>query len=324
MYRFVLFVCLAWLGCSGTFSRESDIDTIYNTAENWIGGQYEELPEWIFAADNDDCVISFSDPCMTLEKGREQAVMRALFIYSLRKLSYMKYMDETFSMSGEYKNGALQEKNKITTLIRLLQPHGKYYYRIEKEYTSIFNEVFLKVKVVPYEDSKGLGSGYTLLECNSVHECMLSYLEDNFEGKEFYIDSKINGSESDLKYNLKGSLKCPKIKSCIDNVDLYVTGKGCWYRSNRDGENYTYIQTDMINSFWNAYVLSFAEFLFSYPYSFSQVSITSEYTSGGSEYNDNGSEMSRMYVDLRVRIKSQIKGIYKNKLYVDWDLVQVE
>lgn len=324
MYRLVLLVCLVCFGCSGTFSREAEIDTVYNTADDWLSGQYADLPDWIFATCSDDCVISFSDPCMTLEKGREQAVMRAVFIYSLRSMAELKYLNETFSMSGEYKNGALQRKNKITSLIKLVPSHCKYYYRIEEEYTSIFNEVFLKVKVVADEDVKGIADGYTLLEYSSRNEYMVSFLDDNYEGKEFYINSEINGGESDLKYNLRGSLRCPKIKSCMDNVDLYITGKGCWHKSNRDTESYKYIQTDMINSFWNAYVLSFAEFLFSYPYSFSQVKLASEYNSGGSDYNDNEKEMSRMCVGLKVRIKSQINGIYNNKLYVDWNLVQVE
>lgn len=324
MYRFVLLVCLACLGCSVAYSRNADIDTVYNTVDDWLSGQYAELPEWVFTTDSDDCVISFSDPCMTLEKGREQAVMRAIFIYSLRDVTGLKYLNETFSMSGEYKNGALQQKNKITSLIKLLPSHGKFYYSIEEEYTSVFNEVFLKVKVVPDKDLKGSCEGYTLLEYSSLNEYMVSFLDDNYEGKEFYINSEINGSEADLLYNLRGSLRCPKIKSLMDNVDLYLTGKGCWYKSNMDGENYKYIQTDMINSFWNAYVLSFAEFLFSYPYSFSQIKLASEYNSGGSEYNDNEKEMSRTYVGLKVRIKSHIKGIYNNKLYVDWNLVQVE
>lgn len=324
MYRILFFVCLILFVFSDAFSRTSDINIVYNTSDDWLSGQYADLPEWVFTPDSSDCVISFSDPCMTLEKGREQAVMRALFIYSLRHATDLKFLYEIFSVSDEFKNGVLERREKMSCLIRLIQSQSKFYYIIEKEYTSIFNEVFLKVKVVPENESNGILDDYTLLEYSSQNEYMISFWDDNYEGKEYYINSKINSCKSMLDFYLKGSLRNPRIKSSMDNVGLYITGKGCWYKSNIDGENYTYIQTDMINSFWNAYILSFAEFLFSYPYSFPQVKYTGEYNMGDSDNDDNQKEMSRMLVGAKIKVNSQIKGIYNNKLFVDWDLVQVE
>lgn len=323
MYRLVLFFSFTLIISLKAYPITFDADTIYNTDDNWISGQFADLPSWIFSCLDENHIISASDPCMTLEKGREQAVLRALFIYSLRNKAKLESMHEFFSVSNNQQNGVLQQKNKITSLIRLSPKQKKYYYKIEKEYTSLFNEVFLLVKIIPEEDFNGNENEYIKIQYNSQNEFMNVFLEDNYEGKELYIKSQINSQESNLIFSLKGNLKSPKINSYMNGTELYHSHKGCWYDSTLHCNEHKNYHADMINSFWNAYIISFAEFLFSYPYESSNIKYTGEiYSNGRQSQTDKHTEMSQFTVQMNIKAFSNIIGIHNNKLFVDWKLIE--
>lgn len=324
MYRTLIFLCLTFYTSLCCYSRSFDIDTIYNTDDNWISGQYSELPDWVFSNDSNN-IVSFSDPCMNLEKGREQAVLRALFIYSLRNNAKLEAMHEFFSVSNNPQYGLLQQKNKITSFIRLTPQLHKYYYKIEKECTSLFNEVFLSVKIIPEEDFNGNGNEYTEIQYSSQNEFMNIFLEDNYEGKELYIESTINSQESDLSFSLKGNMKSPKIDSYMNGTELYHSYKGCWYHPTLNYNDQKNYYANMINSFWNAYIVSFAEFLFSYPYKSPKIKYTGEiYRNDKQSQTDKCTEMSQFTVQMDIKIFPNIIGIYNNKLFVDWKLIEEE
>lgn len=323
MLRFFSFWIVILFSCNLVYSGPFNIDTLYNTDDNWISGQYSDLPAWIFYGECDDCVISVSDPCMKPEKGREQAVLRALFLYSLRNKAELKYLSESFSVSDELRYGVVEKKNKILSLINLVPSDCKYYYKIEKEYVSAFNEVFLKVRVVPFENFCKVGDDYLLFDYNSKNEFMLSFLDDNYEGKDLYINSSISSNNTSLNYVFKGDAKNPKLNSRMNGTDLFRSGKGFWYTQTLDSIDYKYCGTDMIDSFWNAYIISFAEFLFSYPYKDSGIKYAGEiYDNSRGEHESGTKEMSRSIVNTKVGIRSHLKGILNNKLYVEWQLVQ--
>lgn len=322
LFMLVSFIC--FISFKG-YSKSFEIDTIYNTEENWISGQYADLPKWIYSETENNLVIAVSDPCMKPMKGREQAILRALFIYSLRINASLKYMHEYFSISNEFKNGILQHKNKITSLLKLTPQKGRFYCKIEKEHISLFNETFLLVRIIPEKDLQNNDANYTLYNYESQNECMFSFVEDNYEGKELYIDTQINSDKSNLKFIMKGKTDYPRIISSMDGADLFITGKGCWYNSTLDNFDYKINHANMINSFWNAYVVSLAEFLFSYQYKSSNVKYTGESYSNDENYNaDKLEEISQTSASLNIKIFPHIKGIYNNKLFVDWELIQTK
>lgn len=324
MFKLILLIVFYIISLKG-YSQSFEIDTVYNTDDNWISGQYTDLPEWIYSETDNNSVISISDPCMKPQKGREQAVLRALFIYSLRNQTCLKYMHEHFSISNEFKNGISQNKNKITALLKLIPQKGRFYCKIEKEYTSLFNETFLQVRVIPEKDFNDNPTDYILYNYESQNEYMFSFIEDCYEGKELYIDTQINSQESNLKFKIKGKAACPRINSNMNGTNLYITGKGCWYNSTLDSYDYRINHTDMINSFWNAYIVSLAEFLFSYPYTFSNVKYTGEiYNNDKNSKADNLSEMSQTSAILNIKALPFIKGIYNNNLFIDWKLIQTK
>ena len=54
-------VCV-WLGC--VVLHAMPVDTVYNRSYDWVSGQRDSLPEWVFSPQGQGMVIAVSDPCM--------------------------------------------------------------------------------------------------------------------------------------------------------------------------------------------------------------------------------------------------------------------
>ena len=258
--RVVLFAFLLPLLLSNeVFSQIMPVDTVYNQSYDWVSGQRETLPGWVFASRRQGRVIGVSDPCMKPAAARMLALQRAAYLYSLQQGVQLKLLSDIFSTMEIASNTYEDQRNKILALGVIEQPLQHASYRIENEYTSIFGEKFLEVSFTQSDDSCDLAY-------YSTSELMFLFTKERVEEEEVRFnlllesDSRVEQSFQSW-FQLKGTLASPQLFSCINGVKISPSQKGYWYEDVAFGSQN---RTDMIelkNAFWNAYMTSFVKAL---------------------------------------------------------------
>lgn len=316
--RIVLLIILLTLFQSNyAFSQIMPVDTVYNESFDWVSGQREALPEWIFAPLQEGRIIGVSDPCMKPEAARMLALQRAAYLYSLQKGARLKLLSDIFSTTETATNTYEDQRNKMLALGVIEQPVQLGSYQIENEYTSMFGEKFLQVSFTQSNDSCDVSY-------HSMSELMFLFTKERVEEEEVRFNlllESVNCMEQSLQswYQIKGSLSSPRVFSCINGVKIHPSQKGYWYENiNPDGQGNMEMM-DMRNAFWNAYMASFVKALLLYPFSDVNVKQVDD------RFNGNHAASLGLYrekVIAVLSIHSFVRGIRDNKLCVDWQITE--
>ena len=316
--RAVLFTfLLLFLLNNDVFSQVTPVDTVYNQSYDWVPGQRETLPEWVFASRRQGRVIGVSDPCMKPGAARMLALQRAAYLYSLQQGVQLKLLSDIFSTMETADNTYEDRRNKILALGVIEQPVRYASYRIENEYTSIFGEKYLEVSFTQSDDSCGLSY-------HSTSELMFLFTKERVEEEEVRFNLVLeSGSRMDQSlrswFQLKGTLASPQLFSCMDGVKICPSQKGYWYE---DVASESKNKPDMIelkNAFWNAYMTSFVKAVLLYPFSDVNIKQVDDYFNGG---NSASRGLYREKVVAVLSIFPSIKAIRNNKLCIDWEITE--
>lgn len=316
--RIVLLIILLTLFQSNyAFSQIMSADTVYNGSFDWVSGQREALPKWIFAPLQEGRVIGVSDPCMKPEAARMLALQRAAYLYSLQQGARLRLLSDIFSTTETATNTYENQRNKMLALGVIEQPVQQGSYRIENEYTSMFGEKFLQVSFTQSNDSCDVSY-------HSMSELMFLFTKERVEEEEVRFNlllESVNCMDQSLQswYQIKGALSSPKVFSCINGVKIHPSQKGYWYENiNPDGQANMEMM-DMRNAFWNAYMASFVKALLLYPFSDVNVKQVDD------RFNGNHAASLGLYREKVIAvllIHSFVRGIRDNKLCVDWQITE--
>ena len=214
------------------FSLSSEVYLFsQNIQANWITGQRDSLPAWVYTVQGEGMVISSSDPCMTLEDGRKQAVRRALWLFTLQNQVNVQMLSDVFSSTESSSNNVERHSNKILSLIMMDHKVETYSYEILNEYQTLFGEVLIQVKFYTTDKDNQAANNSEITSFSSQSEWMVLYTDDKYAKKDYKIKIQMNSNEelSD-GFELKGNLDYPVISSSFDGQRIITPQKGCWYK----------------------------------------------------------------------------------------------
>lgn len=310
----VIFMILLFLSLTDeVFSQVVSADTVYNHSYDWAVGHREALPEWVFASRQQGRVIGVSDPCMSPEAARIQALQRAAYLYSLQQGACLNLLSDVFSSTETAANTYEEERNKILTLGVIEQTVRQETYRIEKEYTSAYGEKFIQVSFIQADSCD--------LSYHSVSELMFLFTKERVEEEEIKFNLLLesgNCPEESFQswFQMKGTLVSPCIFSCMNGVPIRPSQKGYWYEDVPYAGSRESLDGMVLESgFWSAYMTSFVKSLLLHP--FPNVDVKRV----GDDFNDghNSSRaLCREKIVTVLSISPLVKGIRNNKLCMDW------
>lgn len=299
-------------------SQATQPDTIYNQSHDWISGQHETLPEWIFIPQQQGMVIAVSDPCMKAESAKIQALQRAAYLYSLQQSTRLNLLSDLFTRIETEANFHDDEGNKIITMAVITQPFLHCSYQIEQEYTSLFGELFIQVSFTQKKDN--------YFSYRSASELMLSFTKERTEEEELKfilaIESKNSKPECLLQtnYQLRGKTKNLSVSSFINGIGIDFLQKGCWYKDVINPEkSETVIPIELKNSFWSAYIASFVKNLLLHPYSSMYIRQIEDNYDGKTNLSR---ELHREKASMNISVCPHIREIRENQLYVEWQIAE--
>ena len=305
-------VCV-WLGC--VVLHAMPVDTVYNRSYDWVSGQRDSLPEWVFSPQGQGMVIAVSDPCMVPEAARQQALQRALYLYSLQEGATIRILSDVFSSTETVKGTMDDTRNKILMFSSIQQAGKHYTYRILKEHTSRFGECYLQVQVL----ADGSVTDESA-ECRSACELMMLFTKEQGEDREIKLVMNIETVRRDSidqsYFELKGEPADLQVSSVLNGTVIRAPHQNCWYAATVGGlENVSPVP--MNHSFWTAYMASFLEQVLSFSYNDVKVQQVED-----SYDEDVTFKLQREKVVSVARIVPHIKGVRENQLLIDWQIFQ--
>lgn len=305
-----------WAICFSPFLRAEQIDTLYNQTFDWVSGQRESLPEWVFSSQESGRVIAVSDPCLKPQIARQQAIQRALYLYSLQQGATVRLLSDYFSSVQMGINTYEDISDKMLVLAMIEQSAKTYYYQIVNEYTSLFGECYVQMAISPNHSGEGKEYG----SCQSVSELMMTTSKERCENMDVRL--KLDVKSTHLQQNslwqflLKGEPGNLIIGSFINGNKLLQTGQGCWYTNTLIPPSNT-IKISLQSSFWSAYITSFLKALLTHSFPNVKVKRVDESYGLG---NDRNKDLYRESAVSTISVTSCVRGIMNNELYVDWQI----
>lgn len=283
---------------------------------DWVTGQHETLPEWVYSLPEKGTVIASSDPCMTLEDGRKQAVQRAFWLFTLQNRVQIRMLSDVFSTAESSVRDIESHAHKILSFIMMNNRIENYLYEIANEYQTLFGEVILQVRFITAE-GKSL-CNHKVISFSSQSEWMVLYTDDRYTKKEYKIVIRTQ-SDKELadSFEIKGSWDHPVINSFFEGKRVFIPQKGCWYKESFGGTSFVVGQS-LEYSFWIAYIAGLAEQMFSYSFFKSNIQSVLDNYRGNIVY-----DLSREKAMGDFSIISQIQGIKQNRLVVDWKIYPI-
>lgn len=316
--KYLILFCVFTLGYPALCAEP--MDTLYNQRYDWVSGQRESLPEWIFSPQVQGQVISVSDPCLKPEIARKQAIQRALYLYSFQQKAKVRLLSDYFSTVDKVSNGSDVMADKMLIMAVIQQPAQKYAYKILNEYASSFGELYLQVAVQPTIEETD--ESYL---CQSISELMMMTtreLRENVEMKfQLNLETKKLQEISESQFMAKGNPERMIIDSYINGSKLSYPQQGCWYTPTLQTTPEECTTTVLKNSFWSAYIASFMQALLTYTYSDVNVKNVNE---NYGEAVDRDRSLSREAVVSNVSVIPSIQGISNDNLYINWQIIPVK
>ncbi len=292
----------------GVALSEAQERRTYSQVYEWRADYQEDLPEWLFGC-QDSFFLGVSDPYLSPDIAREQALQRALFLYALREGVEIRMLQDYFLVS-ETNYGIDKQSNKLMLLLSLNFKVEGVVYEVLHQHSSRYGEVYVAVTV--RKDTSGTGC------LSGVSEFMQVVKEnDKFDtGYRILLNMKTSMSDVvDSTFFLNsGNVDVCRIVSRINDELLYFP-KDCYrYRGNQPGENQEKGR-GMQNSFWCAQLESLLFFLSGHVFDNIYLKNTGEI------YDSQIKELKREVVRDYVRVFMDGCYIRDNRLGVNWRVV---
>ena len=285
-------------------------DTEYTLKRDWLTGQREALPVWLTAVQEKGWVTGISDPGLKPEVAREQALMRATFLYALSEGVKVSVVTDYFNFSHKRYEYEFTD-DKLISLIRMETVLPVMDWQVEQEWETQYGEIILRVspRSVRKDGRGGEASG----------DLMLVSRGDLWERNElrcewkFWLDCP--GKLCTCGYQIKGNEGNLQIRTQINDTVLVIPGEGYWYAD--QGEPSGSSGYGMNSSCWCAQMQSLLYALANHNYREVKLKNLEE------GRQESGCGLKREVVQGRVSVTLQIVGIKDNQLFVNWQIENI-
>lgn len=285
-------------------------DNIY-LSTNWTTGVKDTLPSWVCQPEPAQSFLGVSDPLLTPEIGKRQAIQRALALYSLYQGGRIKLLNEVFESTQEKRNNGENDYKTVTVMrlnYSLLQPC----YTILREYRSRFGETFVLLSVSSSTTTKSAPQGCieTMQIFTRVRQ---EYYDLRLSFDQTFPNDSLLWKDSFL---LKREDKKRIVIGCINTLSSSANRGRCLYTDTRiNTVNHPTPSVPLFHSFWSAYIESLANELTSHPYSSSFIKTVSDH------WNDNiSNSLSRETTQNNLSIYLKEIYIQNNRLFTKWEI----
>lgn len=304
MMRYWISVGLVVLLAAGSFAQP---DTLYTLKRDWPVGRHEYLPQWLADFQDNGRFIGISDPGLKLAVAKEQALMRAAFLYALKAGVKVSVVTDYFSFS--HKSYEYEFTNdKLITMIRVEGELPVIDWQIGREWETQYGEAI--VEVYPDSVRKGCRGG------KISGELMLVSSSDIKERNELRCEWEFTPAYPAVirkyEYQLKGPAGNLQVCTAVNNTVLNIPWVGYWYAD--CGEPLEVEGYGMNHSLWGAQVQSLLYALAMHAYPEVRLKNLEE------DYSGKGSGLKREVIQDRFSIIMTSIGVVDNHLFVDWNI----
>lgn len=278
---------------------------------HWTTGAKDTLPSWVCQPLLPQTFLGVSDPLLTPEIGKRQAIQRALTFYSLYQGGRISLLNEIFESTEEKRSNG-ENDYKTVTVIRLNYPLFQPSFTILREYRSRFGETFVLLSAPSPTSTNGLQQG-----CIEAMQIFTRVRQEYYDLRLSFNQTIPNDSllwkDSFL---LKREDKKRIVIGCINNLSASPNRGRYLYTDTRiDTINHPIPSVPLFHSFWSAYIESFANELTLHPYSSSLIKTVSDH------WNDSASTtLSRETTQNNLSIYLKEIYIQNNRLFTKWEI----
>lgn len=174
----------------------------------WVTGQRGDIPSWVFMSPGSGRILAVSDPCLSVEAGTKQALLRAWFLHLMAKDAKIEIVIENFQkikQMGSYDASSFD----FNQFVRITPTSRTTAFKITNSWTSLFGETFVEVAEVEQNKTK----------C----DILFSKQENSLIGAEYAV----HGSDHIMSQNhirSELSLFCTTLDEQISNYYLRIGG----------------------------------------------------------------------------------------------------
>lgn len=281
-------------------------DTAFVQPRDWLTGQREELPGWLTEMVAEERFIAVSDPGLKPEIAREQALMRAFFLYALKEGVRVSVVTDYFSYNRknyEYE----QTRDKLISMIRVKAEGPDMKWRIRREWETQYGEIV--VEVFPDSVVCDRKAGEIFGELMLVSSGDLR--ERNEMRCEWRLTPHCPGRIQKSEFRLKGQEDRLQVCRVLNDTLLALPQEGYWYAD--AGQPGGAKGCRMNHSFWCAQMQSLLYALAGHVYPEVKLKNLEE------GYQESGRGLKREVIQSRVAVRAKITGIRDNRLFVEWE-----
>lgn len=291
---------------------------------DWVTGERETLPQWIFEAQGKGRYIGVSDPCLDSVNGDKQALLRAWFLSMMDDGFNVQILQEQFEHVQRI--ASIDNKSdKFTQFVRFSPQQSQKVFRRGRYYTSMFGERFVELIEVEsdvddselifidcIDDGVGINVEYVL---NGYERSVIHYKMRT----ELIINALCNGTQHCEEYVRSGTKRDYEISNTIDGLPISHSESGrYWYA---DGGIHTPLpellqnRVMLMNGIWSGLLESLTYNIANgLHYAYTVKSLTESGTDGR-DYT-----LTRSVYDGYASIRLVGYRIHNNQIEAIWDL----
>lgn len=275
------------------------------------------LPAWFLPSNG---FIGVSDPKLDSADGYNQAVARALLMYSV---SNNISISTVYELYYHVENNSVSIDNvKSRFLSEFKSEVANYSYEVTNYYVTKYNETI--VDVVVFEDAKAdnqISTDASLMLSFDSNKGHSSFGEQIMLNSVYKSDSTIEASWKSIFIN--GS--CKKTSS-LGGKNLEIQKPYSYYEDYGNGDSDDYVFSDLKNGLWNAYVDLFFQALSNFRCNDVIIKVTGRNISEAynESYNEKSQRIARMAFCTEANAKINNIILKNNVLYAKWDFADIK
>lgn len=261
------------------------------------------FPLWVF---EDSLYVGMSDPFVSEEKARQQAVERALFFYAIKNngVSILENSELYEKTKGEVND---MKNDKMLQTVLLSVGLKNVMYEIEKEWWSENGEVFVALRVGSGSRLIGSCDFAAVLKRNLYEDAIPSKLKKNVHFRFYAKSSAFEVTESFWEKNGE-QVNCIWKDTLVNySKDYLFYGKNCVGGKRLNSFALQY-------SFWSSLFESFTESLF--VYTMKNLKVSSLQT----VYGDRIEELISLNAVDVLKCDWRKSGVKDSKLLLSWKI----
>lgn len=308
-----LFILLFFFlsGFSSLLAQDSEN---YMRSYHWASGYMEDVPHDFPFPLEEEKTMGISDPGLCPEVAREQAIQRALFLYSLKQGSSMNMLTDYFIINQVATNMNDYKHEKMMIMGTLHSETRTYSFFVTQEYTSIYGERFVWLTINDQGEEKRTLS--------SFYEFMISTSMESHERQEQKLSLSICSEDNTVlknnSFTFKGNKEKQIISTQLNDALLHLPTNLYQYQDKGIPPIQTKKQYPLSNGYWCTLLESLSDALTNFD--FPGITVQEVFES----YQDTNQQLYREKTCCSLSVRPVILSIQNNHIFMDWSVQAIQ